>query len=69
MDNEQQPTPVFKPEEPKRRRGSMVGGLIVLILGVLLLLQNYFPQVSMRLYGPIILIIVGFAILLPSMRR
>ncbi|GEM_PF-3344021 len=64
MDN-QQPTP----DKPRRGRGSIMAGSIILAIGAILLLQNYFPQVTSKLIGPVIIIIIGAAILFGGLRR
>ena len=57
MDNNE---PLPKPaEEPKKRKGALIAGWVLLAIGAILLLQNYFPQINSKLIGPIILIIVG----------
>ncbi len=53
---------------PKRSRFGMVGGLVLIIVGLLILVENYFPQVS-KLYGPIILIVIGLALIIPNLRK
>lgn len=56
MDNNE---PLPKPEEPKKRRSALIAGWVLLAIGAILLLQNYFPQINGKLIGPLILIIVG----------
>jgi hypothetical protein len=61
--NEPLPKPV---EEPKKRKGALITGWVLLAIGAILLLQNYFPQINGKLIAPIILIIVGIGFLLNS---
>jgi hypothetical protein len=67
MGNEQQPTNMQ--ENPKRHRSGLIVGSVLLVIGLILLLQNYFPQINSKLIGPIILIIVGIGFLINSSRK
>ncbi len=50
---------------PRReRRGSVVGGITLVCLGVLLLLGKLMPEFSFEDYWPVLLIVIGAAMLL-----
>ncbi len=53
-------------KQPERKRRYPTFGLLVLVLGVVLLVQNFFPQFDMRFYGPVALIIVGAVMVMRS---
>ena len=65
MDNNQ-PTP--EPGRPRRGYFGLVSGLVLLIIGIMLLAETYFPQAG-KLYGPIILIVLGLAFIIPYFRK
>jgi len=46
-----------------KNKGGMVGGLILLALGVLFLAQNFVPGVNFSDIWPVVLIVVGGAML------
>jgi phage shock protein PspC (stress-responsive transcriptional regulator) len=57
---------------PARRRGSngaMIFGLVLVVLGVWFLIDQYVPGIDSDLLWPIALVILGAALLFVSMRR
>ena len=46
-----------------RDRGSMVGGGILIVLGLLFLAENFIPRFNLFDYWPIVLIAIGAALL------
>jgi len=64
MDNQQ---PI--PDKPRRGRGIVIAGSIILAIGAFLLLQNYLPQITNKLIGPVIIIVIGAAILFGGLKR
>ena len=46
------------------RRGGFVGGIVLIVLGGLMLLERFFPEFRLEDYWPLILIAVGAALLL-----
>lgn len=59
---EQPQFPVF----PKRTNGSIVGGLILIVLGGLFLLDNFFPRIHFFDLWPLVLIGIGAALIINS---
>lgn len=53
----------------KGNRGKLTGGLILLGLGLFFLIQNFFPLWDIARLWPVILIIIGLAILIGSSDR
>lgn len=56
----QPPTPPTK----KRNRGSWVGGLVLITLGALVLIDGLIPQINFWDFWPVILIAVGVGLLI-----
>lgn len=53
----------------KRSRKGVVGGLVLLILGLIFLFGNYFPDFNIGRLWPVILIVIGLSILWDSRRQ
>lgn len=62
-----QPRQASKPEETQRR-GSIVGGLVLLVLGLLFLGQNFLPDFSFGDWWPLILVAIGAGLLYRAVR-
>lgn len=59
-------------EEPiyiHTERRNITGGLILLALGIIFLVGNYYPTLDFRKLWPVILIAIGLGILLKSPRN
>jgi phage shock protein C len=56
-----------KPEEA-RGRGSIVGGLVLLVLGLLFLGQNFLPDFDFGDWWPLILVAIGAGLLYKAVR-
>jgi len=52
-----------------RQHGSMVGGLVLIVLGGLFLADNYLPHFDFSNTWPVILIAIGIGLVLTSVRR
>lgn len=67
--------PAGTPREPWRdpvrnpRQGNLIGGLILITLGVLFLLDRFVPSVDFGDLWPVILIVAGVAILAGSLGK
>jgi len=62
-----QPQQPSKPEEAPRR-GSIVGGLALLVLGLLFLGQNFLPDFNFGDWWPLILVAIGVGLLYKALR-
>lgn len=60
---------IRKGSDNNRSRSRVVGGLILLGLGVLFLINNFLPRFNFGRFWPFILVIVGLAILVGSFKR
>jgi hypothetical protein len=49
-----------------RHRGSITGGLILIVLGGIFLMQNFIPDVRIGDYWPLLLIAIGIGLLWKS---
>jgi hypothetical protein len=58
------PTP--NPQPQKRDHGSLIGGLVLVVLGLLFLGNNLLPNFDFGDYWPVILIVIGGALLWKS---
>ena len=61
--------PGWQPRHHDERRGAIVGGLVLVFLGLAFLAQEFFPDLDIGRFWPLILIIIGAALLLSSVRR
>jgi len=55
-----QPAPV---SEPNNHKGSMTAGIVLIVIGGLFLADNFLPHFHFRDFWPIIMILLGIAIL------
>ncbi len=63
------PQPQQAPKyEEGHRRGSVVGGLILLVLGLLFLGQNFLPDFNFGDWWPLILVAIGAGLLYKAVR-
>lgn len=60
------PAPPPSPVKPKRDQGNLIGGLILVVLGLLFLGDNLLPNFRFGDYWPVILIVIGGALLWKS---
>ncbi len=51
------------------RRGAIVGGLILVLLGLAFLAQELVPDLDIGRFWPVILVVIGAALILSSFRR
>jgi len=58
-----------QPQEQSRDNRSLWGGLILVTMGVLFLLDNYIPRFNFSDYWPLILIGVGVGLLINAKKR
>jgi hypothetical protein len=59
-------TPTPNPPTEKRDHGSLIGGLVLVVLGLLFLGNNLLPDFRFGDYWPVILIVIGGALLWKS---
>ncbi len=62
-----------QPQQPPKydeghRRGSIVGGLVLLVLGLLFLGQNFLPDFNFGDWWPLILVAIGAGLLYKAVR-
>lgn len=57
----------FKKE--RRHRGSVIGGLVLITLGILFLADEFIPRISFGDLWPIILVVIGVGLLINSMNK
>jgi hypothetical protein len=65
MDNSGTETPIGpnNPSPLKPRKEGFMGGVVLVVLGLLLLANNVFPQFDFSDYWPLILVAIGIALL------
>ncbi|MDD5530737.1 MAG: PspC domain-containing protein [bacterium] len=69
-DKQTAPTPVNKPSlEERRKSRRVVSGLIIITIGVLFLVNNLFSYWDFEKFWPLILIVLGIAILIMEPRK
>lgn len=57
-----------RPAEPKTR-GNLIGGLVLITLGFLFLVDEFIPHINFGDLWPVILIVIGIGLLLNSVGR
>lgn len=55
--------------EREAKGGRIIGGIILIVLGGLFLLHNFYPWVRLDDYWPVILIVIGFVMVWRSRTR
>jgi len=64
-----QPQPPQPPTPPQRHgRGSIVGGLVLLVIGFLFLAENFLPDFHFGDWWPLILVAIGVGMLYRAVR-
>ncbi|MEI6681417.1 MAG: PspC domain-containing protein [Bacteroidota bacterium] len=59
------PTPV--PQTRERKKGSLIGGLVLITLGALFLADELIPQINFGDLWPVILIVIGIGLLINAL--
>lgn len=57
------------PQAGKRNKGSLIGGLVLITLGVLFLADQLIPQVNFGDLWPVILIVIGIGLLINTVTK
>jgi phage shock protein C len=57
------------PQASKRNKGSLIGGLVLITLGVLFLADQLIPQVNFGDLWPVILIVIGIGLLINTVTK
>jgi len=68
-ENPPKETPVKPEVTDQRSKGSLIGALVLITLGVLFLADEFIPHISFGDFWPVILIVIGVGLLLNSMRK
>ena len=63
-----QPPPLEPKPEPRPSRGSVVGGAILIVLGLLFLGHNFLPDFNFIDYWPLILVVIGGSLIYKSLQ-
>ncbi len=61
--------PGWQQHHRDERRGGIVGGVILVLLGLAFLAQEFIPNLDIGRFWPLILVVIGGALLLSSVRR
>ena len=61
--------PVPPVAKPHRNRGSLIGALVLITLGLLFLADEFIPRLSFGDLWPVILIVIGIGLLVNSVTR
>jgi phage shock protein PspC (stress-responsive transcriptional regulator) len=67
------PPPAWSPTPPYRHQrrpggGAIIGGLILILLGGYFLIRTLFPEIALGAFWPVILIVIGVALVIGSFR-
>ena len=65
--NPSQPSPAVRTTE--RKKGSLVGGLVLITLGALFLADELIPQININDFWPVILIVIGVGLLINAVAK
>jgi phage shock protein C len=52
-----------KAEMERKKRGSLIGGLVLIVIGSFFIVERYIPRFDFNTFWPFILVVVGFIIL------
>jgi phage shock protein C len=52
-----------QPSSSRRDHGGLIGGLVLITLGLLFLADNFLPDIRFGDYWPVLLIVIGAALL------
>ena len=61
------PTPTHR-HERRAGGGAIIGGLILILLGGYFLIRTVFPEIALGAFWPVILIVIGVALVIGSFR-
>jgi phage shock protein C len=66
MENQpsQQPEGALPPKKEPRKKGSLIGGLVLITLGSLFLIDEFIPNLDFGDLWPVILIVIGIGLLI-----
>lgn len=56
-------------DDPKKAKGNLTAGLILICIGAITLLARYIPQISWRIAWPVILIVIGLLLIIPKNKK
>lgn len=62
------PQPAPQPPRHEEKRGSVVGGMVLLVLGLLFLAHNFLPDFHFEDWWPLILVAIGAGLLYKAVR-
>lgn len=65
MENET-PNPMKNDPKQKKSHGNLVGGLVLITLGILFLIDKFVPCVDFGDLWPIILVVIGIGLIINS---
>lgn len=51
------------PEVEKRKKGSLIGGTVLIIIGAFFIIERYIPRIDFDDFWPFILVIIGLVLL------
>ena len=58
-----------KPTQESKQKGSLIGGLVLITLGAIFLVDQFIPRVDFGDLWPVILIVIGVALLFNAYGR
>jgi uncharacterized membrane protein HdeD (DUF308 family) len=68
MENQNQ-NPPQHPDHQKKGNGNLIGGLVLITLGVLFLIDKFVPRVDFGDLWPVILVIAGIGLIINSFAK
>ena len=57
------------PQTKERNRGSLIGGMVLITLGMLFLADEFIPQINFGDLWPVILIVIGIGLLINTVTK
>jgi phage shock protein C len=57
------------PQTKERNKGSLIGGLVLITLGILFLADEFIPQINFNDLWPVILIVIGVGLLINTVTK
>jgi membrane-bound ClpP family serine protease len=63
MNEEQKPEDIQSAKENKKNQRNLTGAIVLLVIGVFFLVENFMPSFDIGKFWPVILIVIGLVMI------